>query len=332
MEKLESYTIVKSLYYYEKLLGLCPFFLNNDVLSLWYFGAVYNVVLIGCYSFCYFLIIGYRFELRLPRETTLTIAMDGFALTMQYCTVVTSWISLTFYQKRLNKIFSFFIKTDSFMKDLNLPPLQYDNNNVKNIGLRVLLVNVTYIAVFLTDHLTLSLYTRFQEQACVWVWFNIPKIIIYNMHIIFIELILILQHYYKVLNKVLYRSFSQRVEEISYSDISNVSLALMNKLKLIGQFHESLTELLENIIIFFRLTFLFAITANFIHVCLDIYAAYQFLTYGKIWERGDFSMYSMNLIWSTMKIVCFYFLSSVPDSACIEVCIITIVQSLYNDK
>nr|QGW50285.1 gustatory receptor 30 [Chouioia cunea] len=323
MGELKRSTIIfKSLYYYEKMLGLCPFIIHKDTLKMSYLGIIYNLAISVLYSICFILIIECRFELRLPRETTLTITMDALGLLFQYCTVVCSWLTVIFQYNRLKSIFNDFKKVEELAKTLNINVYENRLKKLRNISMRLLIINAFYLAVFLADHYTLSLYKKFQEQASAWIWYNVPKIVLYNVGAIFLELMLVLKHNFRALNKLLRYYFSTKTDEFLFRNFSTTSKAFI-KLHKIGQFHESLSDLLEHITSFFSLSILFAIIATFIHSFLDIYAVYQYLTYRRMCEVGDFSIYSLNIIWMMTKFLTLYFICGVPDSVCTEACALT---------
>ncbi|XP_058797748.1 uncharacterized protein LOC131667979 [Phymastichus coffea] len=317
MNETKNSIIIKSLYYYEKILGLCPFIIDKKTVKISFLGIIYNIILSCLYTICFIVIIDCRFELRLPRETTLTITMDALGLLFQYCTVVCSWLTVIFRSDKLKIIFSKFEKTEELARTLNINIYQNKFKKLRNITIRLAVINALYLAIFLTDHYTLSLYKKFQEQASAWVWYNVPKIVLYNVGAIFLELMLLIEENFRALNKLLVRSFSSKSEEFLFQNISSTS-NVFKKLHKIGQFHESLSDLLENVTSFFSLAILFSIIATFIHSFLDIYAVYQYLTYKRTWEVGDFSIYSLNLIWLMTKFLTLYFICGVPESVCIE--------------
>lgn len=319
MKEFKNFTLIKIMYYYEKILGLCPFLLNDtSALKFSYIGTTYNILLTGIYTYCFILIMKLRFELYLPRETTSTVAMDALGIAFQYGTIIASWLTLIFRKKSLKQIFVAFARSESLANQLNIRLFRYDSKKVRSFGIRLLLINLFYIAIFSIDYFTLTLYNKFQEQATAWGWFNLTKIVIYNVYFIYIQLTYVLQQNFKALNKVLSRSFSQRITR-SFHDVPGALSILSKKLHTIGQFHDSLSDLLEYITNFFRLSVLFAITANFIHSFVDIYAIYLILAHGNLLEIDDFSSYTMNLSWLITKFLLLYFVCGVPDSTCAEV-------------
>lgn len=316
MAEFQSSIIFKTLYYYEKILGLCPFVMSKQTLEISYLGVIYNLIMSILYTSCFIFIIDCRFELRLPRETTLTITMDALGLLFQYCTVVCTWLTVILGHNKLKIIYHKFENIQELAKTMKITVYQNKLKKLLCVTIRLFIVNVSYLTIFCLDHYSLSMYKKFQEQASAWAWFNVPKIVMYNVCAIFLEIMLILQQIFGALNKSIARFLPSGIHE--FRNISSTSNVLL-KLHEIGQLHDSLSELLEQVSNFFGLSILFAIIATFIHSFLDIYAVYQYLIYKRLWEISDFGIYSLTIIWMMTKFITIYFVCGVPDSTCAEV-------------
>ncbi|NP_001177438.1 gustatory receptor 12 [Nasonia vitripennis] len=335
MKKVNGIHIIKTLYFYEKLMGLCPFILSNKiVIKFSYIGAVYNLLITLIYTYYFILIIGLRFELHLTRESTLSIALDAFGLAFQYCSIVSAWLTLTFRQECLKKILVTFAKVNLLANNLSMTLTRYCLRKLQYIAVRLMLINLMYIVIFLSEHYLLKTYKKFEEHASTWIWFNLPKLVIYNIFGIFIELMIILQQDYRALNKVISYSFSEKIDATSFCNFSESPGVISKKLCTIAEFHENLSDILEYTTNLFSLPLLFALLASFLHLTLDSYIVYQHLLSKRMWEFNDFSSYVICLVWISTKILGFYFLCSVPDSTSAEanhtvIILIKIINNCY---
>lgn len=318
--KLKDFTTIKILYYYGKIFGFCPYSLNNEeFIEFSYPGAVYNIILAIGYTYSFCLVISNRLNLLLPRETALTILMDIFALTFQYLIVIISLLIFTFFQKRLIDIFRDFSKIDRFFRILKILILTDDSKKVKKIGMKFFYLNLLYYILITMDHLSLLYYKKFREQATNWLLFTIPKVVIYNVYMLFLELVIYLNDSFKALNKVLLRTFSRKKDIGSFSEFTDGPIILTEKLLVIGQCHQSLTDVLAKITNFFGFPLIFVILLFIINSFMDTYFIYHLIVYGKNWDVSEICSLMINLIYLLTKFFGIYFICSIPDYTCAEV-------------
>lgn len=304
-----STTTMKIVYFYEKLIGVCPYRFaigknRHTDLKLTKIDVTYNVVLILFYTWIFSIVIINRLNLHLPSETTLTIAMDALALLFQYATVITTWIVTVCYKNKAQIIIDKLRAIELSTNDLNVN-LNRNDEITREISLRLVLVNFLYLFLFCVDHFSLLDYPDFQREANSWFLFSTPKLVYYNVYVIFLEFMTILRQNYKSLNDALLIIF---INDKNDEDDEEIILAY-------GRFHEILNDLTNELTLFFRLPVFNAIAATFIHSFLDVYSIYQLLNHGRL----DFSVFNMNLLWLATKILGVYFVCAVPDFTCREV-------------
>ncbi|XP_014227738.1 uncharacterized protein LOC106653028 [Trichogramma pretiosum] len=320
----------KIVYYWAKFFGLCPFTITTTAqeqsrinLKFSVLGSLYNLALMSAYTYCYGIVIVYRFELKLPRESTLIIAVDALGLTFQYFAIMVCWTTLVFRVEYIDDLLRRLGAIDDSVSRAPLDLAGYpdgggggggDGRQKFYIVLRFGLVNVMYASLFMSDYLSMSLYRKFREQADAWFWYNFPKFIIYIVYLVFVESIIALRHYYTVLNRELARLFDNDDE---YGGFYHRNSEL--RLDAVARAHDDLTDGLARLTDLFGLFILFALLAVFIHGVADVYYVFQILKFGDLENNSDVNSYVLSLLWICSKLLGIYFICTLPDTLCREV-------------
>uniref|UniRef100_A0ABD2XR85 Gustatory receptor n=1 Tax=Trichogramma kaykai TaxID=54128 RepID=A0ABD2XR85_9HYME len=317
----------KIVYYWAKFFGLCPFTITTPAkeqsrisLKFSVLGSLYNLALMSAYTYCYGIVIVYRFELKLPRESTLIIAVDALGLTFQYFAIMVCWTTLVFRVEYIDDLLRRLGAIDDSVARAPLDLARYpdggggDGRQKFYIVLRFGLVNVMYASLFMSDYLSMSLYRKFREQADAWFWYNFPKFIIYIVYLVFVESIIALKHYYTVLNRELARLFDSDDEYGGFHHRNSE-----RRLEAVARAHDDLTDGLARLTDLFGLFILFALLAVFIHGVADVYYVFQILKFGDFENNSDINSYVLSLLWISSKLLGIYFICTLPDALCREI-------------
>lgn len=305
-------SILLVMYYYEKILGLCPFTLNNgNVFQPSKIGKTYSVILSILYAACCFATIFYRFNIRFPDENQLKVLIDIFGIIFKSSAVIALWLSPVFFQKKLQIIFDrlgFVSKNEEslFERETNNAP----RHACKKIKRYFIMVNLLFYILVLAENFLRREYKVFLSQANFWIAYNVPHAVIYNALFVFIEVMAFLRKKFKNMNKYLIKICKKTHYETTM---------ISQKLKTIGCFHENLTDIIENFSDLFSLSILLVMITTFIQMVDDFYSIYCFSKSRDEWQLIDIGSFISTLSLFAFKISFLYFICGVSDAACEQV-------------
>ena len=313
-------SIITSVYYYGKFLGLCPFTFNkNNVFKSSNCGKIFNVSISFLYTISFIIVINCRFMLRFSEETNLKILIDTFVITFKYGAVVAFWLTFAFRQNDLKNILQSFESMEKNSCSLSEQcQRKYLRNKWKNISITFLLVNILFFLLLLGEHFTLRQYKNFASQANIWVAYNAPHIVIYNGVFIFIECMIFFKENYRFLNKVLVESICRHQQRCNIN-FFNDRIIIPKMFQTIGCFHVNVTDALECFTNLFSFSIILVIITVFLQIINDIYLIFQFTKRLEPWKLEDIELFFLIVILVAVRIIFMYFICSIPDSTCREV-------------
>lgn len=192
--------LVKLVFYYEKLIGLCPVeFGKNGHLIISNTGTIYSLILCILYTICYARALINRSETLFPMETFIAATVATYIDGMQFIIVIVTWLIFAFRQRRIIFIFENFGKADKIAGKLGIK--DENQSNVKMLCSRIICVNIIFGGLFLSKIAFSSISPIFNWT--IWVPFEFLHIVIHNLFTLFITALDILERQFHKLNNSL---------------------------------------------------------------------------------------------------------------------------------
>ncbi|XP_043473983.1 putative gustatory receptor 28b [Leptopilina heterotoma] len=314
--------LVKLVFCYEKLIGLCPVVLGkNGYLIISNTGAIYSLILCIVYSIFYARALINRSETVFPMETFIAATVATYVDGMQFIIVIIAWLIFAFRQRRIIFIFENFEKADRIARKLGIK--DENQSNIKMLCTRIICVNIIFGGLFFSKIAFSSISPIF--KWIIWVPFEFPHIVIHNLFTLFITALDILERQFHKLNSNLTKLtvifLRKHLCERSLSRDGEFP-HFLNSLPLIlnyfGKLHDELMDLSEMITDFFAPVTLMALLISFLQVVKNSYFFCLFITDFKVHERSDLLATMYGSLWISVLVLEFIFLSFASGTICYE--------------
>lgn len=201
--KEKIYFSIIFLYYYSKIIGLCP--LNLDYHNLEFQTSfvfrLYAILISILYIFSFFWSLTLKYKIIYShRQIDMTSLVDGFVHISQLLAVIFIWLTFAFRQKRLKNIFKNLQITKKFSEKLKIPN---DTSDIIQIIIIWTLVVFSYFTpVFIVDQIFHS--TMFSSyNLIIWGFYRYSHIVIHHVYFLFISILQIIEQKFLHLNIVL---------------------------------------------------------------------------------------------------------------------------------
>ncbi|NP_001177440.1 gustatory receptor 14 [Nasonia vitripennis] len=308
-------TLYVCVYYFVKILGLCPFTRKKGrFVKVSHVGMSYNVLITILYSRAFVKAIQNRHSIRLSQETPLAVIIDTFTHVLSYSTIVSSWLVCAFRQKIFIKVFQSFKNVENLENDL-LPSMHCSKNgleeNLKEFRARFIVVNLICIIFTGSTVVIISMCEDMKNQSWFWFIYNIPINVTFNVAFILTEFMRCLRKHYKIINRE-----ASKLARSRKRSFARMPMAFSKKLQTIGRIHSDLTELGETVVKLFSLPVLMTVHGHSANIILAIHGLYRILKSDQS-MGGPCVLYAPTVKFMIYSIIIF-FICSIPVSTCNE--------------
>ncbi|NP_001177437.1 gustatory receptor 11 [Nasonia vitripennis] len=308
--------LIKCVFYFMKLIGVCPFVLDKkEILKSSTSGKMYNLLLIVSYIYSYVIVIKCRRNLHYSEETQLGIIIDMIGITLKYSAVIVCWYTLAVHQTQVKSIIQH-LKVIANNQTMLASKCRREkiNNEFKTFRYGLIVINILGLTI-LTQNNFINNYYKNCTTDFTFTLFDIFQIVIYNVIFIFLRIVLYTQENYRIINKALNKC-------TNYNELDNVNVTYdtilsLKKLQSAGLAHKNISDLLENIVDFFRLPVLLIITAVFVQILIDVHLILYFIK-TENWNHIKYYSLIHLLITFAIRVSATYFICSISDSTGIE--------------
>ena len=185
------------IYYYGKILGLCPLTLDHEnEFKFSYSCIIYAVVISIVYSLIFYWAMEMKYKTFLPGQTLAAVVVDGNVHILQLCTMIFSWLIFAFRQKKLQKIIKNIKRTGEMENKLGL--LDEKEEIVQTLVIRTLLVTSYFGVTCLIDQI---FYSRMKMyNPLIWIPYRLSHVVIHYIFLLFITALNIIQQRFSRLN------------------------------------------------------------------------------------------------------------------------------------
>lgn len=193
------FPVVRSLYFYWRVLGLCPFVPveGGEMLRSTYIGFAHTTIMTLVYSIIYFRAVANRMNFVLGRETSMFVMSDITGESVEFLIVVTAWLGFALRQNELKRLLKASKNIHEISKGFGIG--QDLGGIVKTAKIHTLAVNFVWLVLFCCDH-SLVAKNKVYDLA-IWMPFNIPRVITHNVMIMFIDAMLVMNKFFRLLNE-----------------------------------------------------------------------------------------------------------------------------------
>lgn len=288
LENTDDFRLPKWLYIYWKILGVCPIVLvGKKIVVFKKRGILYAVVLTLTYIFLYARVCTYRIFLGQPHETSSSVTADFLGLSMEFLTIVTSWLFFGFRQNELREIIKMVRSIKALLKISVIDPKAADS--IRVLKVTTILMNVTWLLLYGCDMLFIYDYKTFQYD--VWLPFNVPRLVSHNVVIIYLNSLLTMKKIFHFLNNGIRDLWCDAGFELSVPrrvrEASTASRGKLGVLEVFGQIHSDLVSLTKAIVHFFSLCILLAILGHLYLMASDLYMLCMMIKDKDIWNAEE---------------------------------------------
>ncbi|XP_063990266.1 putative gustatory receptor 59d [Diachasmimorpha longicaudata] len=264
-------SINRYLNYYLKLLGLCPFDVDDeDVLVRSKVLTMYTCFLCMIFTFMYLHVITWRMFFMFACETPISVISDTISSTLEFLTVMAVWINGVTSQNLLrNIITSFKIVANSLQ--------QFEGDDgyleiLRKTNFVLLLMNVVYIlAGIYTD--SVRSHSAIINLT-IWNLFNYLRMPAHIITVVFVSTLILVKHQFRLANKSVSK-VSTRINSSLKIDIlcerTQCRDVEVNRLRALAQVYTDIREILKMVEIYFRAPILFFLLTHFINIASYFY-------------------------------------------------------------
>ncbi|KAF7992965.1 hypothetical protein HCN44_005746 [Aphidius gifuensis] len=307
LKKLKNKNL--SVYYYHKLLGLCPFILmDNEIYRASICGIIYTFILCIIYTHIYIRVVIRRFSFILPSETPMSTISDFIGITFDYLITISIWLIVIFRQNQLSKILNCFKNNYLFLKKIGI----YEDYEMIYCSFRnwTFIINFAYYALLICDHAVLSMYTEF--DLIIWAPLNFLRVITHDFIVLYSISLIIVKNRYTSINEFIKKlSFNLQQRNADYEK----SLDL---LKLLGPLHANLTNLLKLLESFFMIPIIFSLGSHFVQLTSCLYIVLMYMINNKVWSIRFIGSFVSTTSWFIFHSVEIIILIIVASTTCNE--------------
>ena len=194
------------LYVYWKILGLCPFVVNDfGLIEFSYGGLTYAIILTVCYTVFYVRAVASRTAFALSRESPMSIIADFSGLSIEFALIVLTWLCFGFRQKRMKRIILLFKKSNEQYEALGIRR-DLTKKFLNHVKIHALIINAVWYFLYTIDHLLLFSCKEF--HLSVWLPFNILRVVSRNIVVMYIYTMKAIEKKFYLLNK--------KIQELPY--------------------------------------------------------------------------------------------------------------------
>ncbi|KAL7305015.1 hypothetical protein TKK_0002804 [Trichogramma kaykai] len=311
--KLIKRFLIKSYYYYLKLMGLCPFDVAVPECELKFSlpGLIYNALLVVLYSYSFLNIFVNRLDIQIFNETGLTVIMDALTLQLQNFAVVTFWILAMVRLKDARTIFEAVADCENCRRELAMT--SYLDERYLHVTLRFVAINAVYFGICIIDYLYLIKNARYKERSGHWLVFGVCSVDVFVIYALFIEFMLYVEYYCGRANEELLILSLDPIVDVDDCVVARVSRRLAS----ISKLQRSLRDAMQLVTRFIGVPVTFVMIAHFLSLFTELYYIYQVL---KSMAFDDYvEAFLVSSFWLCTKFMVTYLLCSIADSTCVEV-------------
>ena len=175
------------LYYYGKIMGLCPLSLDHEQKFKSSYGSIiYATVISITYTFIFAWAMVIKYNKALDTDDTFVTALvDGFMHILQHGTTVLSWLIFAYRQRKLLTIIEDIQRTSKVGKKLNL---FYDHKEiVQTLAVRAIFVTIYFSVIFIVDQ---TIYSHFATyKLIIWVPYRLGNVVIHYTLFLFVTIL-----------------------------------------------------------------------------------------------------------------------------------------------
>lgn len=185
------------IYYYEKLIGLCPLNIDEKTFYITNSSILYAVLLCAVYSFLFYKNIVIRLNMVYGIENSVSAVWDRILQILQYIVIIVTWINFGFCQKKIKKIVKNFHRTSEIAENLGIR-----NDNIEIIQIirhYTLIINFLYFTLF-SLQLHLNIVFPSEREQFYSGLNSLFRIIYHNMFFLFISALHIIYRRFRQLN------------------------------------------------------------------------------------------------------------------------------------
>ncbi|XP_063990267.1 uncharacterized protein LOC135169310 [Diachasmimorpha longicaudata] len=148
--RLPEYSLNQFLYYYLKILGLCPFQLcNNNILVRCTVSTAYTCALSGLYIIIFIFMTKYRFGVIFSFETPMFVIANTLVVVLEFFAVMSVWMNGIFLQHVLREIIRNFRRISNSLRRFGCR--DNHNLNIRRMSCVVLVVHGVYMTMIISD-------------------------------------------------------------------------------------------------------------------------------------------------------------------------------------
>lgn len=188
------------IFYYGKIIGLCPLSLKNDnkmdKFHISQKGMCYSIFLCVIYTILFYKNIVFRFKIIFTIESIVSAFWDRFLQNFQYSVVIVSWMNFGFRQKKFKKVIDNFNKIGEIARNIGI---ERDNFEIiRLITINTILISILYIILWLVEIYINSFFDF--KKLTLWTINSLFRIVYHNMIFFFISILNIIYRHYRLLN------------------------------------------------------------------------------------------------------------------------------------
>lgn len=316
-----NYQISPILFYYWKILGICPFVLDDSqIIKRSIGGILYTILLIASYTYCYTRVFASQISNFLSQLALMVVILDGIGIGLEYCVVIVIWIYSLIHQNKLQYILNNFKNNTN--NAIALGMLKIPTRIIRQMQIYLLLQNLYTIIITTFGYWTLWYYkmSKFDIATTISL-FNIPRSISLNLITIYIFSLKIIKEQFIFINESIrhlpnyindrntlkrYRKQRLNVREI------------YDRLKKYDQLHTDLCDFVLTLTKFLALPILIILAFQFAQGIVNIYLTVIFINEHHDNFARKVASITTVLGWLLIRMINILFILDVCDSTCAE--------------
>ncbi|XP_043477377.1 uncharacterized protein LOC122508221 [Leptopilina heterotoma] len=310
-EKL--YSSVTFLYYYAKIIGLCPLNLNGKLkLQTSSLYRLYAIFLSISYIFLFIWSIRLKYTIIFSHKQIIeaTDLVDIFVHISQLIATIFIWLTFAFRQKRLKNIVKSLQTTMKFCQQLKI-----SSSSLKIMGIIQIwsyFVFFYFTTVFIVDQTfhckIFSLY-----NLILWGLYRYPHIVIHHVYFLFISVLQIIELKFLHLNKILKKCGEEEMFNCAIFGYRFSSLTV-KKITIAKQLHSYLIKIVEDVEDFFSVPILLMLMVNFVNTVSSVNIIYHIVIKNAEWYWMLYLSSTMHFLVLFSNIVELFFISTASGS------------------
>ncbi|KAK0158560.1 hypothetical protein PV328_009546 [Microctonus aethiopoides] len=315
-----NYQISPILFYYWKILGICPFVLDDSqIIKRSISGILYTLLLIASYTYCYTRVFASQISNFLSHLTLMVVILDGIGIGLEYCVVIVIWIYSLIHQNKLRYILNNFKNNTNNAIALGMKKIP--TCIIRQMQICLLLQNLYTIIITTFSYWTLWYYEMSKFDLATTISFNIPRPISLNLITIYIFSLKIIKEQFIFINESIRRlpNYTNDRNTLKRYRKQRLNVREINDwLKKYDQLHTDLCDFVLTLTKFLALPILITLAFQFAQSIVNIYLTVIFINEHHDNLARKIASITMVLGWLLIRMINILFILDVCDSTCAE--------------